>query len=311
MFYGLPGSGKTNLMIDGFVCASLGTCWLAGDDFDGFQTKRSPVLWIDADSGEDILHERFKASLRSHGKNVLQRDSAVLHYCSFLDPPFCTGSEGAVNEIIRRALDWKVGLIGFDNLGTVSGAADENSSQMEEVMNRLRFIAVKTRSAVVVIHHTTKQAGNADSKIRITPRGHSSIEAAIDNAFWVDMKDGLVTIRQTKCRRAPIPAFGALFEFTHRNGTHDLEIMQFIGIEPELPKDYLKAKQVIIDYMRVNGCGNQSQLIALLAKCTIGKDRAIVILRALMLCNFLKVKSGPHNAHVYMIGDAKAKIQAI
>ena len=96
IFYGLPASYKTNLVIDGMTCVSLGEIWLKGDDFRGFGTLRKPILWIDADSGIDILHERFAASLRTHGKTQGQQIAAPIRYASFLDPAFCVTDDASV-----------------------------------------------------------------------------------------------------------------------------------------------------------------------------------------------------------------------
>src|SRR3972149_12168612 len=64
LFYGIPGSLKTNVLMDLAVCLSLGRQWLkSSEGFEGFKVEHLPVLWVDYDSGHDILHERFSAFL--------------------------------------------------------------------------------------------------------------------------------------------------------------------------------------------------------------------------------------------------------
>lgn len=308
IFYGAPGSFKTNLLIDACMCVMLGLRWLAGDEFDGFKVEKSPALWIDADSGIDLLHERFGASAMYHAKNANQRGSAQLHYASFLDPTFSATEDAAVTELIQRVLKWNVGIIVFDNLGTISGGAEENTSQMIPICNRLRFIATKTRAAVIAIHHVAKN-GDTDRK---SSRGHGSIDASADNAFFVEADDNVVNIHQTKARRHRIPTFGALFEYEHRGKTKDLATMNFIGIEPELPAEYVKAKRIIVEYFSKHKEANQSELITLLSKSGIGNHKARSILHTFVRCNLLQLKSGhPHNQKVFSLLAIEAKLSIL
>ena len=180
LVYGISGSHKTNLIVDLAACVRYGKFWLVGENgsnFVGFKTIQTSVMWIDVDSGIETLDERLGAALRAHGKPDHKN---FLHYISFPDPIFAATNAAAKNEVIRRALEWKCRLIVFDNLGTVSGGMDEYTNQMVEVMSGLRFIAQKSNACVIAIHHDTKQ-----ERGRKTPRGHSSIEAALDLALWI------------------------------------------------------------------------------------------------------------------------------
>lgn len=310
IFYGLPGRHKTNIVMDAAVCVALNQMWLKGDSFEGFNIVSAPIMWIDADSGIDLLYERFAALLMSHGKNPVHRCNAKLHYASFLDPAFVVSDDAAINEVIRRTTLAKAKMLVFDNLGTISGGVDENSPLMIPVMNRLRFIAEKTRAAVVIIHHITKNGhGEKGKEQRKSPRGHGSIEAAVDGAYWIDAEDDVVTIRQTKARRSPVGIFSAMYEYSHKPDTRDLQTMTFKGIEPQLPSDMVRARQTLSEYFRTRKEGNQSNLVKVLMENKIGETKARSILHTFERCNYLLVKSGQaHNQRVYLLGNPKATI---
>lgn len=308
IFYGAPGSYKTNLVMDMCICSTFGSKWLQGDGFNGFASRKSCILWIDADCGIGLLHERFGAVLRGHGKNKIHQLSAQLNYSSFLDPPFAANDDAAVSEVIKRAKLLEASIIVFDNLGNISGGMDENSSQMIAVVARLRFIAEKTQAAVIAIHHVAK---NSDVE-RKSSRGHGSIDASADNAFYIQAEDNIVTIKQTKARRHRLPEFGALFEYEQKGQSKDLKMMKFTGVEPALPPYYTKAQQIISTYFKKNKTANQITLIKLLGDNKISLHRARTVIHTFTRCNLLRIKSGlAHNQMLYEIGDANAKVSLL
>lgn len=307
VFYGLPGEHKTNVVIDMVICATLGVKWMEGDSFEGFKTERNACLWIDADSGITTLHERFGAALLAHGKGAAQRAASKIHYASFLDPSFMANEDAPVAEVIRRAQAIKAAIIVFDNLGTISGGVDENSPLMIPVMSRLRTIAERSRAAVIIIHHIPKPRKDESRK---SPRGHGSIEAAVDSAFYVSASDNLVNIKHTKSRHARVSPIGGLYRFEHKPNTKDLRVASFSGVESELPKDYIMARKCILDHFQTVPEAIQSVLVEKLSKCKIGKNKALAMLDTFVRCNMLMLKSGnlPHNVRVYRLGNAKAKL---
>jgi hypothetical protein len=308
IFYGAPGSGKTNIVMDLCACCALGKRWLTSDTFDGFETKRVPVLWVDVDCGANLLHERWGAVLRGHGKNEIQRRAVKLQYASFLDPAFVANNDASVNEIIARANKIGARIIVFDNLGNISGGMDENTSQMIQVVAHLRYIAERTNSAVVVIHHVAK---NSDTPRR-SSRGHGSIDASADNAFYVESDDETLLIQQTKARRHKLPLFGAIFDYTHRDKTSDLYSFYFSGVEPELPKHIDSARRVLLEYLQKHKRANQSALVEILMKNKLSKHKALGILLLFTKCNLLKVLSGQaHNQKLYEIGNREARISLL
>ena len=135
--------------------------------------------------------------------------------------------------MINRCNYYGAKLIVIDNLGNISGGADENSNQMVPVMSGLRKLAECTGAAVNVIHHQTKSDSLGRKGNRL--RGHSSIEAALDLALLVcrENKSRKISIESTKSRRAPVERFSALFSYEQKDNS-DLKSARFFGIEIDM-----------------------------------------------------------------------------
>lgn len=255
MFYGASGTLKTNIVLDMAVCIALGRKWLTNtEDEEGYETKKSPVLWIDADSGIRALDIRIGAMLRAYDGNA----KAPISYSSFLTPAFEASSNShAVYEMIDMIKDLKAKLVVFDNLGTFSGGKDEISSQMISVMSNFRLISEKTSSCVLLIHHEPKNGDGA----RRTPRGHTSIEAALDYGIGISRDGDIIQLETTKVRHWNIDPFAAMWTYDHKAGTPDLLTARFFGVEPEVAERTQVARDAIIEFLKDEGQASQSEII--------------------------------------------------
>jgi hypothetical protein len=129
--------------------------------------------------------------------------------------------------------DKDIKLVLVDNLGVVSGDADENSGDMVAVMSEFRQLAEETGAAVVLVHHQRKGTGYA-GRAGDSLRGHSSIEASLDLALMVEREElsDTVTIKATKVRGEDVLPFTAVFTY-ERRPDGELESAQFFGIAAE------------------------------------------------------------------------------
>lgn len=231
--YGYSGCLKSLLVTDAAMCVAADMRWLPSiDGGTGFPVKPGPVVWVDQDNGAWRTHEHVGALGRSRRVS----EDAPVHYVSLPVPLLQASDDRLVDELIELVRPIGPLMIAFDNLGTISGGLDENSSSMIRVMSNLRRLAEATSSAVLVIHHERKgdktkwssRAGNA-------LRGHSSIEASLDLALRVERKGKrpVVKVSSTKERGPLIDDFGAVFQYEHKPGTEDLFTARFYGCEPE------------------------------------------------------------------------------
>lgn len=298
IIYGPPGDLKTMLCLDLAVCIAGGQAWLQplpdGPPAMPFDANLLPVLWVDMDMGQDRLERRLAALGLAHG---LAGDSP-LAYVSFPIPPLCSNVPATVDMLLATIQASGAGLVVIDNLGTVSGGADENSSQMVAVMAGLRRLAEAGSCAVLAIHHRNK-ALQKRARAGDALRGHSSIEGAIDLALQVERDPpggDTINVRSTKTRDLPIAPFAALW--TYRQDTAgELVRGRFFGLgQPEggaLSKQE-QAELCILKDM-TNGM-NQTQLVDLVKRETgIGRHTALGAIRRLVDGGKLREEQGYAN----------------
>jgi len=290
MFYGTSGTLKTNLILDMAVCVALGRKWLTDtNNKSGYETKKNPVLWVDADSGIRALDIRIGAMLRAYKGN----SKTPIIYTSFLSPAFEAGRDPkAIIEMIELIKDYKSHMIVFDNLGTFSGGKDEITSQMIQVMSNFRLISEKTSSAVILIHHEPKNESG-----RRTPRGHTSIEAALDYGFGISRESDVIQIESTKARHWNVDPFAAMWTYEHKSGTPDLREARFFGVEPEVPEKIFRARTAVLDHLKKEGRINQSELIEYGAGLKPKVSKTLIISELTWLITRGKVLALPARAH--------------
>ena len=240
--YGGPGSLKSMILADMAVCVAAGIRWLDPLDTDRvkpgrtFITTKCPILWIDFDNGTRRTDERFDAMAKSRSLP----DDLPLRYISMPDPWLDASNRGMIAQLAELIKQEKIKLIFIDNLGLITGDTEENSAEMSKVMGNLRNLCELTGASIIIIHHQRKSSAssNGDGRRGDSLRGHSTIEASLDLALLVDRKDGTdsIAIIPTKVRGPSIDLFSAMFTYTHREGTSDLEQARFFSNAPESPE---------------------------------------------------------------------------
>lgn len=234
--YAAPGALKSFILADLAACVASGEAWLPpahwlpNNTATGMTTRPAPVVWCDFDNGRRRTHDRFKAL----GKARSLPTDIPLRYYSMPNPWLDATNKASIGDLILRVNDIGAGLVVIDNLGVVSGNAEENSGEMAQVMSLFRQLAEETGAAIVLIHHQRKGAAGGGGRAGDNLRGHSSIEAALDLALWVEREDysDTVTIKATKVRGEDILPFSAVF--THESDpSGELIKAKFYGIATE------------------------------------------------------------------------------
>lgn len=235
MLYGAPGSLKTMLALDMLVSVASGQSWLPpirNGTGHGIKTERVPVLHVDYDSGERVLQERIEALARA--RNITDPQNVPLYLESFGRPWLMAGEPDSVHGLAEAIKARGVRLVVIDNLGTITGGIDENTSGMVPVLGNLRELAEDTGAAVVLIHHERKGtvSSNTGGRHGESVRGHSSILAALDAALLVEREAGsnIITVRSTKTRSVPVVPFSAQWTYEHKPGTKELATGRFYGL---------------------------------------------------------------------------------
>lgn len=234
--YGVPGDLKTMLCLDLAVAVASGAPWAEPLPDVGtggaYYVKQGPVLVLDQDNGEARLRERFGALLR--GRNV---NNAPVYAISLPRPVFDASNPEEADLLAEQIAALGAVLCMVDNLGTVSGGRDENSSQMVDVMANLRWVSESTGCGVIVVHHARKGNG-AGGREGDRLRGHSSIEASLDLALLVERTDDDLTVRSTKTRDNPVKPFTLRWTYalTDQGALHKARFWHVCTTAPHRPE---------------------------------------------------------------------------
>lgn len=166
---GAPGSGKS------LIAPYLARQIARGEEAFGLRTREHGVLYV---SGEDALGivGRFLGLGRQENIGIATR-------LTNLNP----GSPDLA-KLRKMVSKYKPGIIFIDTLAACFPGLEENSSEgMSKVLVAARSLA-KLGAAVCLIHHSAKTSDG-------TPRGHSSLNGALDFALELLPKDDNGVIR--------------------------------------------------------------------------------------------------------------------
>lgn len=160
IFYGEPGSKKTYSLLH------MATTVVNGKDWLGFTTKKSPVLYIDEESGKSRFLKRMAQVINGLSCEVTKQ----LYYTSLAG--FKLDNKQDIFNIESEITKREIKLIIFDALADIMSGDENSKKDIQPIMASLRRIADNTNSAVVLIHHTNK--GKEEY------RGSSAIGASAD-----------------------------------------------------------------------------------------------------------------------------------
>lgn len=246
-FYGPPGGLKTMLMLDLYVCIASGQPWLISpplQDVKSYQVRQGPVFILDQENGVDRLRERVGALCRGRGI-----DTIPIYGLSIPNPSFNAYNLSHINRLANQLTEVGAVFCVIDSLSAVSGGVEENSSSMAVIMRNLRTCSEVSGATLAIIHHprkgsSTETGGREGDRLR----GHSSIEASLDTAIYVDRKGNTLILKTTKTRDDPWPQLQIEWNYTVdenrallrgwflNNGIIQPESSKYAGIHENLPK---------------------------------------------------------------------------
>ena len=302
--YGSPGSFKSFLLADLACCIAGGIDWLPpfGDPIGkGQPVRQGGAVWIDFDNGQLRTLDRFKAL----GSAMDLPEDIPLKIYSMPYPVFDARNQIQIIELQALIALLNTRLVIIDNLAMISGDADENSADMAEIFNNLRRISEITRTAVVVIHHPRKgpqPQGRAGDRLR----GHSSIEAAIDLALYMERSgDNLsVEIKPTKARDSMVESFFARFGL-ELDQNDQLTKARFYSITGSLNNQTVKVMEAIWEALadgELNKGDLASRVMKLLEETdakNVGENSIRDTIKAMHDKGFLIMSKGKNNAQLF------------
>lgn len=135
-------------------------------------------------------------------------------------------------------------FIVIDTLLRAASVKDENSSEMDNVLNNIHKLAEDLKCTLIMISHSKKENyGRAGNSLR----GHSSIEGGVDAVFYVkrELHSDIVDVENQKARRKPVEPFSVRFTYESDPISDELTTARFYG-ESAGPKPS-KTQQTIVD----------------------------------------------------------------
>jgi len=310
MLYGPPGCLKSLLGVDLCACVTGGLAWLAprpGEPGHGFAVQQGTAIAVDFDNGKDTTLARLEAIGRGHGLP----ETAPLYAVSMPNPWLDLTNQGNLHapapvSHADMLTDYLIGMgatvATLDNLGTISGAADENSGEMVAVMGALRRVAEASGCALVVIHHARKGSVQTGGRRADGLRGHSSILASLDLALEVTRDDDTLSLEAVKTRLNEVGPFGALWSFQCKPNSHDLASARFFKARPMVTDSNAAIRVAIIDALQQSGPLNQTQLVTKVRdqEPKASRDRVLRVLDSLVDRGLVAEQTGlMKNAKVY------------
>lgn len=264
IWYGYPGSLKSNLVLDMALAIATGQSWLPArpgstDTFAGYAVVQTPVIWIDIDNGEDVIEERIKAFGTVYGADA----STSFFYMPY--PIIRAVSAKSMTDLTDFI--FQTGLrrpfIILDTLLRAAKVKDENSSEMDTVMYNIHKLAEDLKATLAMISHSNKvntgRAGNA-------LRGHSSIEGGVDYVFRIrrEGNSDTIDVENEKARRKPIDPFSAQWTYNADPSSDELLQARFYHSDgTKINKQQQTINKIaaqILDCLEQNGKMNKSTL---------------------------------------------------
>lgn len=174
VIYGLPGSGKTFVVIDLILSACLGLMWALR-----FAAARPLTVAYAAGEGLSGLPQRFAAAAEFYGVNELPNFHFFDNVPQLFNRNEKTGIIQFVNDWERQELG-ALDLLVIDTYHSAIEGANENASQdTGEILAAARYAMNRLGCSVLLVHHTDK-GGNSE-------RGSSALRGASD--FMIEIKE--------------------------------------------------------------------------------------------------------------------------
>lgn len=163
---GAPGIGKSGTVLDMAASIALGKRWM------GRATLRQPVLYLPGEGLSGAV-QRLLAWESAHdldvGEDLLVGDSIIQ----------VAASTAAWAAVMRKMLEFQVGLIIIDTFARASVGLEENSAtDVGRAIARFDQVRRGTGAGLMVVHHTNKTG--------VSGRGSSALNGALDTELMIE-----------------------------------------------------------------------------------------------------------------------------
>ena len=236
VFFGNPGAKKTSALLSLISSISSETPWC------GMKTKKTKILWLDEELGEDFFSRKLAAALRG----CFSDETAPIEFISLAGWQLDTDRDA---EILRMQIEEsKAGLVVIDVLANVMSGDENSVKDVRPVFLNIKRIAKKTGAAFIIIHHSNK-VGNY--------RGSSFILGNVDAMIKVSSEQNsqFITFETEKVRYGTPQKWAARAIWED-----DIFYLQSTNATPKNKDNYSKSEKYVIRYLTTGGASTVNEI---------------------------------------------------
>ena len=196
LFAGFGFSGKT------VAAQALALAVATGGHVWGrFAARQGRVLHIDYEQGRRTTLGRYQRLARAELLSPTDLADRLEVVCM---PRMCLDALGAEDLLTREAENLDLMII--DSLRASAPNADENNSEVRNVLDLLTRVSERTGCVVLVLHHARKPQQNARGGARMAIRGSGAIYDACSSVLVLESeRPGLAIVTHEKARDSGVP----------------------------------------------------------------------------------------------------------
>jgi hypothetical protein len=163
--------------------------------FNKFSTSQSNVLIVNEEDTERSLQERIRKIATDENLNV-----------SFYTQKGIKVNETMIEALLLRAREDNIGVIMFDSFRTIHDADENQSGEIQKIMNELKKLTREGITILMTHHHRKGMAGSSRNRSQTMDdaRGSTAISAALHGHISCEEKeiDGVkrIVIHQHKLK---------------------------------------------------------------------------------------------------------------
>ena len=200
VWHGLPGSLKTQLLLDMAGCVATGDDWLprrqGAEEGYTFKTTKTKVLWANFDMAEPDMHARAAALYRTRPHTC----DGDLQVVSLPNPWLDLSKAIATQSLAELIAAQGFGLVFIDNLSNAKGKAVMVDETIGDLMMNLRRLSAAANCSVCLVHHETKNGAGKTAQERMF--GGVQLAGAVELGMSIQREQGSdrVTLQASKQR---------------------------------------------------------------------------------------------------------------
>jgi len=159
----------------------LGVCVARGTNFLKFKTKKSRVLYVDAENGEKIISQRLKYFFDG---GLEDADFVYFYY---------TNPEDLKKLLAQQKFD----LVIFDSMRRFLKGSETESDVINNFFRGFLKPLRDSGATIILIHHFRKKRGDVtDEELIELFRGSSDIVAMVDMAFALELQERVSDVNE-------------------------------------------------------------------------------------------------------------------